>query len=269
VTDVGAATPAAIAVATPLTPSTVVPMRRIASAASVVAERTSPTSCAISAGRPRGLVRRGCFTSLATTANPLPASPARAASIVAFSASRFVRPAMSAMMSATELILPTLASSSSNRARAAALVSTAAPIVTPARVIRSPISWIDWPSRSPASATTRAASSADAAASSAPRAAPSVWVGRLRHDRRRACHRHPAIGDQRHRGRGLVLHRVRHPPQRGALGLLGLRLRRLLGGRQRAVLDRLVTEDHQRARHRADLVAAPGALDLKPGIAGR
>ena len=30
------------------------------------------------------------FTSLATTAKPLPASPARAASMVAFSASRFV-----------------------------------------------------------------------------------------------------------------------------------------------------------------------------------
>ena len=34
------------------------------------------------------------FTSLATTAKPLPASPARAASIVAFSASRFVCSAM-------------------------------------------------------------------------------------------------------------------------------------------------------------------------------
>ena len=34
------------------------------------------------------------FTSEATTANPLPASPARAASMVALSASKFVCPAM-------------------------------------------------------------------------------------------------------------------------------------------------------------------------------
>ena len=36
-----------------------------------------------------------CLTSVATTANPLPASPARAASMVAFSARRFVCSAMS------------------------------------------------------------------------------------------------------------------------------------------------------------------------------
>ena len=42
-----------------------------------------------------------CFTSEATTANPLPASPARAASMVAFNASRLVLAAIAPMMSAT------------------------------------------------------------------------------------------------------------------------------------------------------------------------
>ena len=41
------------------------------------------------------------FTSDATTANPRPASPARAASIVAFSASRLVCPAMVLISSTT------------------------------------------------------------------------------------------------------------------------------------------------------------------------
>ena len=44
------------------------------------------------------------FTSEATTAKPLPASPARAASIVAFKASKFVCPAMSWMSSTTSPI---------------------------------------------------------------------------------------------------------------------------------------------------------------------
>ena len=45
-----------------------------------------------------------CFTSDATTAKPLPASPARAASIVAFSASRLVCPAMSPISRTTSPI---------------------------------------------------------------------------------------------------------------------------------------------------------------------
>ena len=45
------------------------------------------------------------FTSEATTAKPLPASPARAASMVAFSASRLVWPAMSLMSLTTSPIL--------------------------------------------------------------------------------------------------------------------------------------------------------------------
>ena len=46
------------------------------------------------------------LTSLATTANPLPASPARAASIVAFSASRFVCWAIDVMTFTTLPISP-------------------------------------------------------------------------------------------------------------------------------------------------------------------
>ena len=52
-----------------------------------------------------GLVA-SALTSLATTAKPVPASPARAASIVAFSASRLVRPAMSPISRATAPIWP-------------------------------------------------------------------------------------------------------------------------------------------------------------------
>ena len=45
------------------------------------------------------------FTSEATTAKPLPASPARAASMVAFNANRFVFPAMSPISLNTASIL--------------------------------------------------------------------------------------------------------------------------------------------------------------------
>ena len=47
-----------------------------------------------------------CFTSAATTAKPRPDSPARAASMVAFSASRLVCPAISEMIETTSPILP-------------------------------------------------------------------------------------------------------------------------------------------------------------------
>ncbi len=46
------------------------------------------------------------FSSEATTAKPLPASPARAASIVAFNASRLVCPAMSGINRTTSPIRP-------------------------------------------------------------------------------------------------------------------------------------------------------------------
>ncbi len=49
------------------------------------------------------------FTSAATTAKPLPAAPARAASMVAFSASRLVCPAMVEMSPTTSPIRETAA----------------------------------------------------------------------------------------------------------------------------------------------------------------
>ncbi len=54
------------------------------------------------------------FTSLATTAKPLPASPARAASMVAFNASRFVCCAMEVM---TLMTLPISVDDSPSLAR--------------------------------------------------------------------------------------------------------------------------------------------------------
>ena len=62
------------------------------------------------------------LTSLATTAKPLPASPARAASIVAFSASRFV---CSAMLVITLTTLPISAEDSPSLATVAVVVSAA------------------------------------------------------------------------------------------------------------------------------------------------
>ena len=63
------------------------------------------------------------LTSLATTAKPLPASPARAASIVAFRASRFV---CSAMQVITFTTLPISAEDSPSLATVAVVVSAAA-----------------------------------------------------------------------------------------------------------------------------------------------
>ncbi len=69
-------------------------MRRIASTAPVVEDCTAEICAAISSVA-LAVCTASDFTSDATTANPLPDSPARAASIVALSASRLVCPAMS------------------------------------------------------------------------------------------------------------------------------------------------------------------------------
>src|SRR3712207_7383480 len=70
------------------------------------------------------------LTSLATTAKPLPASPARAASIVALSASRLV---CSAIELITEITLPTCAEDSPSLTTVA-LVASAAPTACAATV---------------------------------------------------------------------------------------------------------------------------------------
>lgn len=67
---------------------------------SVVAACTS-AMCRVISWVERAVCVASCLTSLATTANPFPASPARAASIVAFNASRLVRAAISLIISAT------------------------------------------------------------------------------------------------------------------------------------------------------------------------
>ena len=95
-----------------------------AAAIAVATSSTSPMAAPIIAHRGHRLAGRGpdrgdlaaissvalavcaasAFTSLATTAKPLPASPARAASMVAFSASRLVWPAMSLISRTTSPI---------------------------------------------------------------------------------------------------------------------------------------------------------------------
>ncbi len=104
------------------------------------------------------------FTSVATTAKPLPASPARAASMVAFSASRLVCPAMDAMREATWLISAVAVSMRSMApaaSRASATARRATSLDRPAcRAISDP----DAPSSSVAAATLAALALACSAA---------------------------------------------------------------------------------------------------------
>ena len=86
----------AMAVAMSFTCWMVMPMERMASTAAPVAPCMDATCWPISSVARAVWVAR-LFTSFATTAKPFPASPARAASIVAFSASRLVCEAMSAI----------------------------------------------------------------------------------------------------------------------------------------------------------------------------
>ena len=79
--------------------------RRVASWISVTWFEISPVACEVWLA--------SSLTSEATTANPLPASPARAASMVAFSASRLVCDAILEINSTTEPMC--LAASSSER----------------------------------------------------------------------------------------------------------------------------------------------------------
>ncbi len=93
----------AIAVEISLTRPIVLVMLSIASAELAVASWMARTWPAISSVALAVWVAR-VFTSEATTAKPLPASPARAASIVALSASRLVWPAMSLIRRTTSPI---------------------------------------------------------------------------------------------------------------------------------------------------------------------
>ncbi len=72
-------------------------------------------------------------TSAATTANPFPASPARAASIAAFKASMFVCPAMSLISCRISPIFCACSPSDSARSAIASTFSCMSRIVSPAR----------------------------------------------------------------------------------------------------------------------------------------
>src|SRR5215469_62780 len=63
-------------------------------------------ACALTLPMASSVWAASCFTSLATTAKPLPASPARAASMVAFRASSLVWPAIERTRTTTSAILP-------------------------------------------------------------------------------------------------------------------------------------------------------------------
>ena len=106
------------------------------------------------------------FTSDATTAKPLPAAPARAASMVALSASRLVCPAMFEISPTTSPIRETTVLSSSTSAPVWSVSDTASRASCAEPSTCRPISWTEEPSSSAAAATvltlTAAASAATA-----------------------------------------------------------------------------------------------------------
>ncbi len=133
------------------------------------------------------------FTSAATTAKPLPASPARAASMVALSASRLVCPAMARI----SLITSPIFSAACASAAICALVSCASP--TAARTMSAveaswrPISPIEEASSSAANAAVSTLVEASFEASTAPSALFAVW-SELRQQRAGGgAHRHRAF----------------------------------------------------------------------------
>ena len=95
------------------------------------------------------------FTSPATTANPLPASPARAASIVAFKASSLVCSAISTMTSVTREISMDAAESSSTRPEASFEIASASDAVLRDPSAERAISRIDADISSAEAATVR------------------------------------------------------------------------------------------------------------------
>ena len=119
----------------------------ISSTAPLVASWIAATCCEISSVA-REVWLASAFTSAATTAKPLPASPARAASMVAFSASRLVCAAILEISPTTEPIR-SAASSSERMFRLVRSVSaTAERAISMPRAACSPISWIEFDSSS-------------------------------------------------------------------------------------------------------------------------
>ena len=104
----------------------------------------------------RAVCTARAFTSLATTEKPRPASPARAASMVAFSASRLVRSAMSAIMRVMAPMAWARPVSSSMLRRASSPAATALLVMAEAPVTWRVISPMALPSSSAAPATVSA-----------------------------------------------------------------------------------------------------------------
>ena len=107
------------------------PMARMVCSIAVIASieravaRCMPAICAPISSVARLVWPASAFTSLATTAKPRPASPARAASMVALSASRLVCSAMSVMSLMTSPMRPAASSSSMTAALVASASFTA------------------------------------------------------------------------------------------------------------------------------------------------
>src|SRR6266545_691105 len=124
----------------------------IAVTASWVSLWMACTRAAISSVAP-AVLRASSFTSFATTAKPLPASPARAASIVALSASRLVCSAIDVMTPTTSPILAELAPSRLTVPVVASAISTAELATRAASTVFRAISWMLALSSSPAAET--------------------------------------------------------------------------------------------------------------------
>ena len=132
----------AIAAAIWLICSIVAPMPWIASTALLVVDWMAPIWPAISSVAVAVCPAR-FFTSVATTAKPLPASPARAASMVAFRASRFVCRAIEVMRSSTLPIFSPAAAWSRTVASVRFACSTARAAISAHCATRLAISWSD------------------------------------------------------------------------------------------------------------------------------
>src|SRR3979490_1113908 len=260
-------TAAAMVVAIALISRMVLLMPLIAVTQSPVADWIAATCPAISSVA-LAVWLASSLTSEATTANPLPASPARAASMVALSASRLVWPAMALISSTTSPIFW----AASARRWIEALVDLA-------RFTASPAALAAWPTWLPISVIELASSSAAAATvftlgegeSEARALGGGLWRAR-RHGIRHGGHPGPGGID-----------RIEHVADRGlelaALGFhrggpleVGILDGDLVGGHALG-LDAAQPQRLEAVGHHAELVAIAAACDrlvllaLPPGLA--
>ena len=123
------------------------PIEPISSTAPLVASWMAATCWEISSVA-REVWLASALTSAATTAKPLPASPARAASIVAFSASRLVCAAILEISPTTEPIRSAASSSERMVWLVRSVSATAERAISMPRAACWPISWIEFDSSS-------------------------------------------------------------------------------------------------------------------------